>query len=170
MPSTRHPGRVGFACASLTAGLTAGILIGSLVAAALNRHYSAEQLLEWAWRLPFLLGGAFGLLAVWLRRWLRETPVFTAMRESHQLAEELPLKRVLREHRSAVLLSMGVTWLLTAAIVVVILMTPTLLQTQFALPAGRGIYREFDRGADAVLRLHGQWLLWWIGSVVQPLC
>lgn len=128
------PGRRGFACASLTAGLTAGILIGSLVAAAISRHYSAVQLLDWAWRLPFLLGGAFGLLAVWLRRWLRETPVFAAMRDSHQLAGELPLRQVLRDHRGAVLLSMAVTWLLTAAIVVVILMTPTLLQNQFALP------------------------------------
>ena len=131
------PGRVGFACASLTAGLTAGILIGSLVAAALNRHYSPNELLDYGWRIPFLLGGAFGLLAVWLRRWLHETPVFAAMRANRELIEELPLTVVLRAHRSAVLLSMGVTWLLTAAIVVVILMTPTLLQTQFRLAPAR---------------------------------
>ena len=41
---------------------------------------------------------------------------------------ELPLKQVLRDHRASVIASMLVTWMLTAAIVVVILMTPTLMQ------------------------------------------
>ncbi|TCV97578.1 putative MFS family arabinose efflux permease [Luteibacter rhizovicinus] len=123
--------RVGFACASLTSGLTAGILIGSLVAAGLNAHYPASAILDYAWRIPFLLGGVFGFLAVYLRRWLRETPVFAQMRECRELADELPVKRVVRDHLPGVFLSVAVTWLLTAAIVVVILMTPTLAQSTF---------------------------------------
>lgn len=131
------PRRVGFACATLTAGLTVGILIGSLVAAAIHQHFDQAQLLGWVWRLPFLLGGLFGFLAVWLRRWLSETPVFIAMRERKQLSVELPLKQVLRAYRPSVLLSMLATWMLTAAIVVVILMTPTLVQTYFHIEATR---------------------------------
>jgi len=131
------PGRVGFACASLTAGLTAGILIGSLISAAINTWFAPAEVLGWAWRLPFLIGGVFGFLAVYLRRWLSETPVFTAMRESRQLVRELPLKQVLRDHRAGVVLSMLVTWLLTAAIVVIILMTPTLVQSQFGIAPQR---------------------------------
>jgi len=126
-------GRVGFACASLTSGLTAGILIGSLLAAAVNQHYTPEQIHGYAWRLPFLLGGVFGFVAVWLRRWLSETPVFAELRERKQLAQELPLKTVLRGHLASVWLSVLVTWTLTAAIVVVILMTPTLAQAAFHL-------------------------------------
>jgi hypothetical protein len=42
---------------------------------------------------------------------------------------------VLREHKSAVLMSMALTWLLSAAIVVVILMTPAYLQKQLGLAA-----------------------------------
>ena len=126
-------GRVGFACAALTCGLTAGILIGSLLAAAVNSHYSPEQVLAFAWRIPFVLGGVFGFVAVWLRRWLSETPVFAALRERKQLSAELPLKVVLRGHLAAIWLSVLVTWMLTAAIVVVILMTPTLVQVKFHL-------------------------------------
>jgi hypothetical protein len=37
----------------------------------------------------------------------------------------------LRDHRGAVVLSMALTWLLSAGVVVVILMTPTLLQTSY---------------------------------------
>lgn len=128
-------GRVGFACASLTSGLTGGILIGSLLAAWINTHFSPDQVAGYAWRIPFLLGGAFGFIAVYLRRWLHETPVFAEMRERRQLASGLPLRQALAHHGGSVVLSMLVTWMLTAAIVVVILMTPTLVQTSFQLPA-----------------------------------
>jgi MFS family permease len=127
------PGRVGFACASLTSGLTAGILIGSLVAAGIS-GMGPENVMSYGWRLPFVLGGVFGFFAVWLRRWLAETPVFAQLRERKELAQELPLKRVLARHLGGVALSMLVTWMLTAAIVVVILMTPTLAQSSFHLP------------------------------------
>lgn len=130
-------GRVGFACASLSAGLTAGILIGSLISTAINTWLAPAQVLDWGWRVPFLIGGVFGFLAVYLRRWLSETPVFAAMRESRQLVQELPLKQVLRDHLPGVALSMLVTWLLTAAIVVIILMTPTIVQQAFGMEPSR---------------------------------
>jgi MFS family permease len=129
------PRHAGFACASLTAGLTFGILLGSLVATAVNSGMSPEQVLDYGWRLPFLAGGVFGLLAVFLRRMLEETPVFEAMRERRELARGLPLRIVLGGHGRAVVISMLLTWLLTAAIVVVILMTPTLIQSIHAIPA-----------------------------------
>ncbi|HET6805970.1 MAG TPA: MFS transporter [Frateuria sp.] len=131
------PRRVGFACASLTSGLTVGILLGSLVAAGLNRSLSPAALLDYGWRLPFLLGGVFGFLAVWLRRWLSETPVFEAMHARRELVTGLPLAQVVSRHRPAVLLSMLVTWMLTAAIVVLILMTPSLVQSVFHVAPAR---------------------------------
>lgn len=127
-------GRVGLACGSLTSGLTAGILVGSLLAAWVNAHYDQQQVHDGVWRAPFLLGGIFGFVAVWLRRWLSETPVFTELRERKALARGLPVREVLAAHRGAVVLSMLATWTLTAAILVVVLMTPTLVQASFALP------------------------------------
>ncbi|GAB2795597.1 MFS transporter [Halomonas shantousis] len=134
---TEHVDRrhVGFACGSLSAGLVAGILLGSLMATAINAAFSPEELAGYAWRIPFLVGGVFGLLAVYLRRWLHETPVFAEMQARKALAEELPLKTILREHRGAIVLSMAVTWVLTAAVVVVLLMTPALLQKAYGLDA-----------------------------------
>jgi hypothetical protein len=69
-----------------------------------------------------------------IRRWLAETPVFEEMRLRATLSKELPLRRALRDHRGAVGASMAITWVLTAAIVVIILMTPLLLQKAFSLP------------------------------------
>ncbi|MBM3104823.1 MFS transporter [Pseudomonas sp. P66] len=121
----------GYACGTLTAGLTAGILLGSLVATLINTVYTTEEVADYAWRIPFLLGGVFGLFAVYLRRWLHETPVFAEMQARKALAEEVPLRAVLRDHRGAIVLSMLLTWLLSAGIVVVILMTPALLQSLY---------------------------------------
>ncbi|EAU61786.1 major facilitator superfamily protein [Stigmatella aurantiaca DW4/3-1] len=131
--------RVGFACGTLTAGLTFGILLGSLVATAINTIYSPEEVLAIGWRWPFLVGGVFGFFSVFLRRWLAETPVFEEMRQRKALVQELPLKVVLRGHGTAVAVSMLVTWVLTAAIVVVVLMTPTLMQKIHGIPPAQAL-------------------------------
>lgn len=127
------PSRIGLACGTLTAGLTFGILLGSLVATAVNSTWTPDEVLGWAWRMPFILGGLFGMLAVWLRRYLDETPVFEEMRRRRELVKGMPLKVVLQGHWGAVIRTMLVTWMLTAGIVVVILMTPTLVQRLFAI-------------------------------------
>ncbi|AKJ03049.1 putative MFS family arabinose efflux permease [Archangium gephyra] len=131
--------RVGFACGTLTSGLTFGILIGSLVATAVNKIYTPEAVRDFAWRLPFLVGGVFGFFAVFLRRWLAETPVFEEMRQRKALVQELPLKAVLRGHGVSVAVSMLLTWVLTAGIVVVILMTPTLVQKLYGIAPAQAL-------------------------------
>jgi MFS family permease len=128
-------GRVGLAIGLLTSGLTIGILFGSLMALGLNLAFAPAQIAAGYWRLPFLLGGVFGIGAMLLRRWLAETPVFEQLRRRAAVSRELPLRAALRGHAGAVAASMVTTWMLTAAIVVVILMTPSLLQKLFALPA-----------------------------------
>jgi MFS family permease len=94
---------------------------------------------DYAWRIPFLLGGVFGLFSVYLRRWLHETPVFAELQLRKALAEEVPLRAVLRDHRGAIAISMLLTWLLSAGIIVVILMTPTVLQTVYKFPAATAL-------------------------------
>ncbi|PZP97853.1 MAG: MFS transporter [Variovorax paradoxus] len=125
----------GLAVGTLTAGITGGILLGSLVAVALNTHYMPVEIHDGAWRIPFILGGVFGLVSVYLRRFLEETPVFQELAERKKVARELPVKTVLREHRAAIVLVALMTWVLSTAIVVVILFTPAYLQKVFEIPA-----------------------------------
>ncbi|KIA81624.1 MFS transporter [Chromobacterium piscinae] len=127
---SRH---TGFACGVITSGLTVGILLGSLIATAINMAFSQQQIAEWAWRVPFLIGGVFGLVAMQLRQWLHETPVFAEMKARKKLSRELPLKTVLKQHKTGVALSMFLTWFLAIAIVVAILMAPAYLQKQFSI-------------------------------------
>ncbi len=87
------------------------------------------------------------------------------MRERKELTTELPAWVVLRDHLPGVALSMVVTWVLTAAIVVVILMTPTLMQTAFHMEPARaftgGSFAAFSLCVGCVL---GGLLVDWQGK------
>ncbi|MGO4310558.1 MFS transporter [Pseudomonas sp. KB_15] len=125
----------GYALGFLQAGLTFGYLIGALTATFLAQAFTPAEILDYAWRYPFLLGGVFGVIGVWLRRWLSETPVFTAMQAQREAAVELPLRTVLREHRLAILPAMILTCVLTSAVVVFVVITPTMMQKTFGMTA-----------------------------------
>jgi MFS family permease len=127
--------RVGFACGTLTAGLTAGILLGSIVNIWITAVLTPADVTRFGWRIAFMVGGAFGLCAAFLRQWLQETPVFKEMSAKRALAAELPIKTVLRDHWPAVITSALLTWMLTAGIVVIILLTPPLLMSRYHFPA-----------------------------------
>jgi MFS family permease len=126
-----RPGRVGLAVGLLTSGLSFGILLGSLMTTCLNRLFSPAEIAAGAWRIPFLVGGMFGLIAMWLRRWLKETPVFEEMKRRATVSRELPLGAVLKSHGRAISISIVSTWMLTGVIVVVILMTPSIMTGSF---------------------------------------
>ncbi|MBP6895267.1 MAG: MFS transporter [Gammaproteobacteria bacterium] len=127
--------RYGLGVGTLTAGITGGILLGSLVAVAINTHYVPAEVSDFAWRIPFILGGVFGLVSVYLRRFLHETPVFQELAQRRNVAAELPLKTIVRDHRGPVFFVALLTWVLSAAIVVVVLYTPTYLQKVHHIPA-----------------------------------
>ena len=128
-------GHRGYALGFLQAGLTFGYLIGALTATFLAHVFSPAEILDYAWRYPFLLGGVFGVIGVYLRRWLSETPVFMAMEAQREARVELPLRTVLREHRLAMLPAMLLTCVLTSAVVVFVVITPTMMQKTFGMTA-----------------------------------
>ncbi len=128
-------GHRGYALGFLQAGLTFGYLLGALTATILAQTFTPAEILDFAWRYPFLLGGVFGVIGVWLRRWLSETPVFMAMQAKRDAAVELPLRTVLREHRLAMLPAMILTCVLTSAVVVFVVITPTMMQKTFGMTA-----------------------------------
>ncbi|KAB0499417.1 MFS transporter [Pseudomonas moorei] len=128
-------GHRGYALGFLQAGLTFGYLLGALTATFLAQAFTPTEILDYAWRYPFLLGGVFGVIGVWLRRWLSETPVFMAMQARREEAVELPLRSVLREHRLAMLPAMILTCVLTSAVVVFVVITPTMMQKTFGMTA-----------------------------------
>ena len=123
--------RIGMANGFLTGGLSLGILLGSLIALGMEKQFSSEAILNGAWRIPFIIGGLFGLLTLYLRSYLHETPVFKAMQQRKELVTEMPVKVLVSKHKTAVSIGMLLTWFLTGCIVVILLAMPQLLTGSF---------------------------------------
>ncbi|MGW0831306.1 MFS transporter [Streptomyces prunicolor] len=68
--------RRGLIASLVSLGTNSGTLAASGLWAILIGVLSEDQLLSWGWRLPFLLSFVLMLFAVWLRRGLKESPVF----------------------------------------------------------------------------------------------
>lgn len=123
--------RIGLANGVLTAGLSLGILLGALMSLFISLQFTEAEIKDWAWRIPFILGGVFGFVALYLRSYLKETPVFKAMQAKKELAKEMPVKQVLANHKTATVIGMLFTWFLTGCVVVLILAMPNLLVGAF---------------------------------------
>ncbi|GAB7532560.1 MFS transporter [Pseudomonas sp. 3A(2025)] len=63
----------------------------------LEASLSAEVMASWGWRLPFLIAAPMGLIGLYLRWQLDETPAFQAVSDEHAVAHS-PLKETLLHH------------------------------------------------------------------------
>ncbi|MFF8844169.1 MFS transporter [Streptomyces sp. NPDC015127] len=88
----------------LTVGLAsvAGALTGLLITSTLDE----AALDSWGWRIPFLLAGPLGLIGLYLRSRIDDTPVFQAM-EKRDAVQEAPLREAWRVCRRQVLTLFG---------------------------------------------------------------
>ena len=110
----------------LTAGIAGGILLGFSISLAIDLIYADNRaaITDYAWRIPFIIGGIFGLVAVYLRRFLSETPVFQEMAKNKSLSKEIPIVTVLKKHKLACFLTGLLTWSLSTTVMLGILFTP----------------------------------------------
>lgn len=70
------PGRRGLAGSSIQLGTFGGALLGSGIVALISSTITPEALEDWGWRVPFIFGGILGIVAMYARRHVHETPVF----------------------------------------------------------------------------------------------
>jgi predicted MFS family arabinose efflux permease len=126
--------RTGVACGVMSCGIAIGLLLGALTAMGVNGWMSLLDIQSYGWRLPFFAGGCAGLISVYLRRYLSETPIFRTLQERKGLATRSPIGIVVREHPKGVALSFVLGCWLSATNAIFFLMTPTLLPTVYHVP------------------------------------
>lgn len=72
LAETASPNRRGFAASWANIGSLTGMLLGAATPAITMAVLSESQVQDWGWRIPFLLGGLIGIVALLLRRGLPE--------------------------------------------------------------------------------------------------
>ncbi|MFP3517046.1 MFS transporter [Pseudomonas sp. SIMBA_077] len=73
----------------------------AVAAYALEASLSVEAMNSWGWRVPFLIAAPLGLVGLYMRSKLDETPTFQAATQEHDVAHS-PLKETLRNHGAAI--------------------------------------------------------------------
>jgi MHS family proline/betaine transporter-like MFS transporter len=76
------PSRRGFFGSFQQVSTAGGSLLGSATAAILTSTLTASAMLEWGWRVPFLLGAVLLVVGVYMRSNVDETPHYEASREA----------------------------------------------------------------------------------------
>ncbi|MET8473760.1 MFS transporter [Streptomyces sp. NPDC006422] len=79
---------------------------GSGLVLLLTSVLSDHSMDTWGWRLPFLLAGPLGLVGLYMRRKLEDTPDFRKLEETGSV-ERSPLRTALRTGRAAMLFCCG---------------------------------------------------------------
>ena len=72
----------GFMGSWLEFGTLGGYVLGAALVTAITAAMSPEALLDWGWRIPFFIAGPLGLIGLYLRLKLEETPAFQALKGS----------------------------------------------------------------------------------------
>jgi MHS family proline/betaine transporter-like MFS transporter len=73
--------RRGFLGSWLEFGTFTGYLMGAIVVTVADATLSDSQLLSWGWRIPFFVALPLGIVGVYLRTRLADTPAFAALEE-----------------------------------------------------------------------------------------
>ncbi|MBZ7981075.1 MFS transporter [Campylobacter sp. RM12640] len=111
----------------LTSGVCGGITLGALSALLLQLNFTEDEIKDYAYRIPFLIGGIFGLISIYLRRFLQETPIFKQLQAEKQLSD-FPIKSVIKDYKMEIILSMFLTIVLTACVLVFLIMMPNFMK------------------------------------------
>ncbi|MBO3276098.1 MFS transporter [Pseudomonas schmalbachii] len=98
--------RRGFFASFQYVTLISGQLLALGVLILLQNVLTTEQLETWGWRIPFFIGAACAIVALWLRRGMEETESFT---KSQKREKKEGVLRTLLRHPKAVLTVIGLT-------------------------------------------------------------
>jgi MFS family permease len=96
-----------------------GLLIGAAISVYISWIFSAEQVINFAWRMPFIVSFFFGLGALFLRLKCEESPIFEEICEQ-KLVLKLPVFHALKNFMVPILLVCLVSSVLAVAIYLLI--------------------------------------------------
>jgi len=87
--------------------LSGGMLLGSLVSVAVAHSMSEYDFETWGWRIPFLLGMLVGLIGIYVRMGLHESPVYLKAKASNDISSR-PVREVIANYPYQLLLAVGI--------------------------------------------------------------
>lgn len=122
-------------------GTLGGYIAGAGTVTALHMLLSSEQMLDWGWRIPFLVAGPLGLLGLYMRMKLEETPAFRAFAEEAEKREhDRPgLAALFQVHGRQLLVCMGLVLVFNVTDYMLLTYMPSYLSVTMGYAESKGL-------------------------------
>ncbi|MBN5149793.1 glycine betaine/L-proline transporter ProP [Stenotrophomonas maltophilia] len=122
-------------------GTLGGYIAGAGTVTALHMLLSSGQMLDWGWRIPFLVAGPLGLLGLYMRMKLEETPAFRAFAEEAEKREhERPgLGALFQVHGRQLLVCMGLVLVFNVTDYMLLTYMPSYLSVTMGYAESKGL-------------------------------
>jgi MHS family proline/betaine transporter-like MFS transporter len=125
----------------LEGGTLAGFVLGSGTVTLLTAVLTPEAFVSYGWRIPFLVAGPLGVVGLYLRLKLEDTPAFTAQSESdeEQASGGQQLKETVFGQRGAMLMCIGLVLVFNVTDYLLLSYMPTYLTSTLGFPETQGL-------------------------------
>ena len=84
--------RRGFYCSFLEFGTTGGFVLAAGMVTLLQVGLPEDAMNSWGWRIPFLIAGPLGLIGLYLRNKLEDTPAFLQLEQAAKVDGATPFQ------------------------------------------------------------------------------
>lgn len=170
--------RRGFLGSFLEVGTLSGFTLAIIVVGVTEASIGAEAMAAWGWRVPFLLGLPLGLIGLYLRSRLEDTPVFREIEEHGRVegSAGTRLVELVRSYWRPLLMLGGLVVALNVANYTLLTYSPTYLQetikmgsgeTDLLIAIGQAAMIIFLPLAGAASDRFGRKPLWWVSLIAM---
>jgi MHS family proline/betaine transporter-like MFS transporter len=118
----------GFGVSWLEFGSLLGFLVASLIVFVLNSSMSAEAIADGGWRIPFLITVPFGIIGLYIRTKIEDTPEFTQLEKLGNVAQS-PVAEVFRKNWKQLIQTCGIEIFMNVTFYVVLVYLITYQET-----------------------------------------
>ncbi|MDM5337255.1 MFS transporter [Fictibacillus enclensis] len=124
----------------LEVGTLVGYIAGSGLVTLLTFILGSDTMLEWGWRVPFFVAAPLGLIGLYFRSHLEETPAFKAMEEEKEESKsKSSLKEIFVNHWKSLLICVGVVLFYNTIVYMVLTYMPSYLSEQLGYGETKGL-------------------------------
>lgn len=116
-----------------------GLIAGTLAAAILNSTLDKEAMIDWGWRIPFIIGFILAPIGLYLRARVAETPAFDRTVAAAQVTTS-PVRDSLTKYLRPVLAAFGIAVVGTVGNYTFNIFMPSFATNQLGIPAGTAYY------------------------------
>ena len=116
-------------------GTLAGFVMGTAFVLVLELSLTADQMQTWGWRIPFFFALPLGLVGLYLRNQMEDTPVFREIEQKGEVAGTAWSRFVdlLRDYRRPIIIMFGMVIALNVANYTLLAYLPTYLKNTIGL-------------------------------------